>query len=132
MADGLTKTQLIGLVEGYFAAVDAQDLEATLSVFEPDCCLSVPTAGVRHCGRDTEIRGVFEALFARFESLWHGEFHHVVDSGAQTIASGFTVRNLARDGARDEKHNCNFFTVREGKFGAVFVYMMGQNTLTGR
>ena len=125
----MTKHEMTELVERYFASVDAQDLEGTLSVLAPDCCLAVPTAGVRHCGRDTEIRRMCEGLFDRFESLWHGDFRHVADVEEGTIASGFVVRNVDKNGARDEKHNCNFFTIRDGQLSAISVYMMGENTL---
>ena len=32
-------------------------------------------------GRDTAIRGMYERLFARYASVWHGDFDHVVDPG---------------------------------------------------
>ena len=126
----MTKDGMVALVERYFASVDAQDLDGTLAALAPDCVLSVPTAGVQHHGRDGEIRTMFAGLFDRFESLWHGEFRHIADVEEGTIASGFIVRNVARDGAQDEKHNCNFFTVQDGKLSAISVYMMGHNTLT--
>ena len=47
-----------------------------------------------------------------------------------TVASQFVVRNLAADGTRQEKHNCNFFWVKNGQISAVSVYMTGMNTLT--
>ena len=126
----MTNPELIALVERYFAAVDAKDVDATLAVLAPDCSITVETAGVRHCGRDTEIRGMFERLFGHFESFWHGDFNHVVDDEAGTVASQFLVRNLAADGTRQEKHNCNFFWVKNGQISAVSVYMTGVNTLT--
>jgi ketosteroid isomerase-like protein len=126
----MNKTEMIELVERYFAAVDAKDLEGTLSTCTPDCRITVETAGVTHSGRDDAIRTMFEGLFARFETLWHGDFGHVVDEEAGTIASQFTVRNLAPDGERQEKYNCNFFRVEDGRLAAISVYMMGPNTLT--
>ena len=126
----MTKSEMIDLVERYFAAVDAQDVEGTLATCAADCRITVETAGVEHQGRDTEIRAMFEGLFERFESVWHGDFHHVVDEQAGTIASQFLVRNLATDGARQEKHNCNFFRVEDGRLAAISVYMSGANTLT--
>lgn len=125
----MTKPEMIALVERYFAAVDAMDIEGTLATCSPDCCITVETAGVQHRGRDGEIRGMFEGLFERFDSVWHGDFHHVADVESGTIASQFLVRNEAADGTRHEKHNCNFFVIGDGRFTAVSVYMSGANTL---
>ena len=126
----MTKPEMIALVERYFAAVDAKDLEGTLAVCAPECCITVESAGVAHRGRDDAIRAMFEGLFERFETIWHGDFHHVADEETGTIASQFLVRNLAHDGARQEKHNSNFFRVENGQFAAISVYMSGVNTLT--
>jgi len=126
----MTKPELIALVERYFAAVDAKDIEGTLAACAADCCITVETAGVQHRGRDGEIREMFERLFERFDTIWHGDFHHVADEQTGTIASQFLVRNLAPDGARQEKHNCNFFWAENGEFSAISVYMSGTNTLT--
>ena len=125
-----TKAELIALVERYFAAVDAKDLEKTLATLTTDCSITVETAGVRHHGRDDEIRKMFEGLFERFDTTWHGDFRHVVDEEAGLIASQFTVRNRTPDGTRQEKYNCNFFRIERGQLSAISVYMMGPNTLT--
>lgn len=126
----MTKQEMIALVERYFAAVDAKDLDGTLDTCAADCCITVETAGVQHCGRDGEIREMFARLFERFETIWHGDFDHVADEQEGTIASQFLVRNLDNDGTRQEKQNCNFFRVEDGRFVAISVYMSGQNTLT--
>ena len=126
----MTKPEMIALVERYFAAVDAKDLQATLAVCASDCCITVETAGVEHRGRDGAIRTMFEGLFERFETIWHGDFVHVADETTETIASQFLVRNLAHDGARQEKSNSNLFRIENGKFSAISVYMSGVNTLT--
>ncbi len=125
-----TNPEMIALVERYFAAVDAKDLDGTLATCAPDCCITVETASVQHRGRDLEIRKMFERLFEHFDTIWHGNFHHVADEEAGTIASQFLVRNADYDGARQEKHNCNFFHVENDHFSAVSVYMSGENTLT--
>ena len=127
----MTKPQMIELAERYFACVDAKDVEGTLATLSADCIITVETAGVQHHGRDIEIRGMFEGLFERLEMLWHGDFRHIVDIEAGTIASQFVVRNLTTDGERHEKHNCNVFRLDDDRFGQVSVYMMGVNTLTG-
>ena len=125
----MTKPEMIALVERYFAAVDAKDLEGTLANYTSDCRITVESAGVQHQGRDTEIRHMLERMFEQFDTIWHGEFHHVADEEASTIASQFVYRNLALDGSRQEDHNCNFARVEGGRFSAISVYMT-QNTLT--
>jgi ketosteroid isomerase-like protein len=128
----MTRPQMIELAERYFTCVDAKDVEGTLATLSADCSITVETAGVQHHGRDIEIRGMFEGLFERLETLWHGDFRHIVDVESGTIASQFVVRNLTTDGERHEKHNCNVFRVDNDndRFGQVSVYMMGVNTLT--
>jgi ketosteroid isomerase-like protein len=125
----MTKPELRALVERYFAAVDAKDLEATLANYTADCCIRAETAGVQHTGRDTEIRDMLERMFKQCETIWHGEFHHVADSAAGTIASQFLYRSVALDGTRLEDRNCNIARVEDGRFSAISVYM-AQNTLT--
>ena len=125
----MTKPEMIALVERYFAAVDAKDLEGTLASYTPDCCIRVGTAGVEVCGRDGDIRDMIVELFGRFETMWHGEFHHVVDEEAGTIASQFLYRNVAPDGTRREDHNCNIARVENGRFTAISTYMT-LNTLS--
>lgn len=124
----MNKPEMIALVERYFAAVDTKDLEGTLACYTSDCSITVETAGIQVAGRDGDVREMIEQLFERFETMWHGEFHHVVDEEAGTIASQFLYKNLAPDGTRREDHNCNFARVVDGKFSAISTYMT-QNTL---
>ena len=125
----MTKPEMIALVERYFVAVDAKDVEGTLAHYTPDCCITVENAGIQHVGRDTAIRDMLERMFGQFESIWHGEFRHVADEEASTIASQFLYRNVALDGTRGEAHNCNIARVEDGRFSAISVYM-ATNTLT--
>ena len=122
-------TELIRRVERYFAAVDSKDLEATLAFFAPDSVFTIATFDQEHRGRDTQIRGVFERLFARYERVWHGNFEHVVQA-PHRIASRFDVQNWTHDGQTYRKHNANFFFLREDNlFDTVHVYMSGDNAL---
>jgi uncharacterized protein (TIGR02246 family) len=123
-----TKPEMIALVERYFAAVDAKDIEGTLACYTPDCQITVETAGVQVRGRDGEIREMIEQLFERMESMWHGEYHHVVDEEAAAIASQFVYRSRTADGASREDHNCNFATVEDDRFSTISTYMT-QNLL---
>ena len=79
-------------------------------------------------GRDTEIKDMFERLFARYASVWHGDFDHVVQA-PDRIASRFTVRNVDFQQQTFVKNNCNFFRVSGELFTEVFVYMSGDNSL---
>ena len=126
----MTEQELIDLAEGYFAAVDAQDIDRTLAFLTSDCVFTIETAQLRHDGRDDGIKRMFEGLFSRWETIWHGNFRHVADPQNGRIASQFDVRNVDADGRTNEKHNCNFFTVKDEKFHRISVYMSGENTLT--
>lgn len=119
---------LAGLVEDYFAAVDRMDLEATLAFFHVDSSVTIATFDTCFRGRDTGIRGMYERLFARYARVWHGDFDHVAQP-PERIASQFTVRNHSHQGSISTKHNCNFFTLREGRIQTMVVYMSGDNSL---
>jgi len=41
----------------------------------------------------------------------------------------FQVKNVLRDDQIVSKSNCNFFTLKDGIFSEVRVYMAGENTL---
>jgi ketosteroid isomerase-like protein len=126
----LSHSELIRMVETYFARVDAKNLAGVLALLTPDCVFRIETAGIEHAGRDSGVASMFERLFARYAAVWHGDFRHVADPAAQRIASQFRVTNTAFDGAKTYKSNCNFFTLADGKFARVSIYMMGENSLT--
>lgn len=124
----LDRAALCALVERYFDAVDRMDLPATLACFTADAQVTIATFDTVYKGRDDAVRGMYERLFARYASVWHGEFDHVVDGPAQ-IASRFTVRNQSADGAISVKHNCNFFRLQGAQIVEMGVYMSGDNSL---
>jgi ketosteroid isomerase-like protein len=129
VSDGAgSRIRLTGLVENYFSAVDRMDLDGTLACFDADAVVTIATFNVVYRGRDNAIRGMYERLFARYASVWHGDFDHVVD-GPSRIASTFTVRNRSHDGMATEKHNCNFFRLRGDVIVGMSVYMSGDNSL---
>lgn len=121
--------ELRALVERYFAAVDQMNLEATLACFVPDARFVIANHSLEYLGRDTGLRGMFERLNNRYASVWHGEFDHVIDAPAQRVASRFRVENITHAGEKLHKNNCNFFTLRDGLFAQVYVYMSGDNSL---
>lgn len=128
MGELMQHRRLTETVEHYFAAVDRMDLAATLAFFSPDAAVTIATFDVSYGGRDTEIRAMYERLFARYARVWHGGFEHVV-APPERIASQFTVRNRSHQGDTTEKHNCNFFTLRDGLIQTMAVYMSGDNSL---
>lgn len=119
---------LIARVEGYFGAVDRKDLGATLSFLAPDAVFTIATFDTVYRGRDTEIAGMFERLFARYTGIWHGGFDHVVQP-PDRIATRFRVENETAQQQKLLKNNCNFFRSRGGLFDEVLVYMSGDNAL---
>jgi len=122
------RVRLTSLIEHYFAAVDRMDLSGTLAFFGAYATVTIATFDLVYRGRDEAIRGMYERLFARYASVWHGDFDHVVDPPAR-IASQFTVRNLCPQGIVTVKHNCNFFEVHDGRIRTMAVYMSGDNSL---
>ena len=124
----LDRQGMCALVERYFDAVDRMDLAATLACFTEDAQVTIATFDTVYQGRDGAIRGMYERLFARYASVWHGDFDHVVDEPAR-IASRFTVRNRSADGVVTVKHNCNFFRLQGDRIVEMGVYMSGDNSL---
>lgn len=127
-ASSSNASHLIKLAEDYFAAVDRMDLPATLACFTPDARFTIATYNTLYSGRDTEIKGMYQRLFARYASVWHGDFDHVVQA-PDRIASRFRVENITFDRQKLVKNNCNFFRLRGELFEEVFVYMSGENSL---
>ena len=121
------RARLVRLAEAYFAAVDRMDLAATLACFTPDASFTIATYNTVYRGRDTEIRGMFERLNARYAKVWHGNFDHVAQ-GPDRIASRFRVENLGFDQKTLVKNNCNFFRLRGELFDELFVYISGDNS----
>ena len=83
----MTPPQMTALVEAYFDAVDRMHLADTLALFVPDAQFHIPTHGLHFRGRDGEIAGMYERLFARYAQVWHGDFVHVVQA-PQPVSGG--------------------------------------------
>ena len=116
------------LVLRYFSGVDNQDISLILETLAPDCVFSVETHGVRLQGHDA-ITAMFERLWSHHTSVLHDQFHFAEDNTTSIIAVRFQVTNQLHDGSTVHKSNCNFFTVKDGLFTEVRVYMAGENTL---
>lgn len=116
------------LVLRYFSGVDNQDISLILQTLVPDCIFSVETHGVRLQGHEA-ITAMFERLWSHHASVLHDQFHFAEDNTTSIIAVRFQVTNQLHDGSTVHKSNCNFFTVKDGLFTEVRVYMAGENTL---
>ena len=116
------------LVTTYFKGVDEENLDLILRTLHPDCVFSVETHNVCLTGH-TEITDMFLRLWSNHASVLHDQFHFVEGIAGREIAVRFQVTNKRLDGTSVHKSNSNFFTVREGKFDFVRVYMSGENTL---
>lgn len=116
------------LVLKYFRGVDDENIKMIFETMTEDCAFSVETHGVKLQGRD-EIHGIFDRLWANHEWVRHDQFHFVESN--HDIAVRFQVTNKTPDGGLVYKSNCNFFTIRDGLFSEIRVYMTGENTLIG-
>ncbi|MEY2618330.1 MAG: hypothetical protein RL522_1332 [Pseudomonadota bacterium] len=125
----MNRESLEAMVERYFAAVDGKNLTTALSFFTPDATFTIATYQTTFRGRDTEIAGMFERLFNRYDTIYHGHFDHVV-APPDRIASRFEVRNGRTGHPTIHKNNANFFKLKGACFDEVFVYMSGDNALT--
>lgn len=124
----LSRAELVDLVvDKYFANVDKKEHQAVLDCFAPDSVLRIATADVEHTGLDGLGRMFTD--FMSTPSIYHGDFTHIVDVEAQTIASQFVAINTYDDGSRVEMRNCNFFAVENGLFTKVTIYMSDENPL---
>ena len=116
------------MVLEYFRGVDDEDLDMIFETLTDDCIFTVETHGVRLEGHDA-IKGMFDRLWANHAWVKHDQFHFVGDGSGGDIAVRFQVTNQLYDGGLVYKSNCNFFTVKDGQFSEVRVYMTGENTL---
>ena len=116
------------MVLKYFRGVDDEDIDLIFETLSEDCLFNVETHGVSLKGHD-QISGMFERLWSHHAWVKHDQFHFVEDPSGKDIAVRFQVTNQLHDGRHVYKSNCNFFTLKDGKFTEVRVYMTGENTL---
>ena len=116
------------LVLEYFKGVDEENIDAILNTLAEDCVFSIETHGVKLFGHK-EIIGMFKRLWKNHASVEHKHFHFVKDTAASQVAVRFQVKNILLSGETVLKSNCNFFSLKDGVFSEVKVYMAGQNTL---
>lgn len=116
------------MVTDYFHFVDSENLTSILALMTENCSFNVETHGVNLQGLN-QISRMFERLWDDHEWVKHDQFEWVEGSLNQDIAVRFKVTNKLYDGTLVNKSNCNFFTLQNGLFSTVRVYMAGVNTL---
>ena len=124
----MEKTDYEELVLDYFKGVDEENIDAILITLTEDCVFSIETHGIKLVGHK-EIISMFKRLWKNHKSVEHKEFYFVKDPIGNQIAVRFQVKNVLRDDQIVSKSNCNFFTLKDGVFSEVRVYMAGENTL---
>ena len=116
------------LVLRYFKGVDKEDINAVLTTLTEDCVFSIETHKIKLVGHE-EITSMFKRLWKNHKSVEHREFYFVKDHISNQIAVRFQVKNVLHNDQIVLKSNCNFFTLKNGIFSEVRVYMAGENTL---
>ena len=116
------------LVLRYFRGVDKEDINAILTTLTEDCVFSIETHKIKLVGHE-EITSMFKRLWKNHKSVEHREFYFVKDHISNQIAVRFQVKNVLHNDQIVLKSNCNFFTLKNGIFSEVRVYMAGENTL---
>jgi nuclear transport factor 2 (NTF2) superfamily protein len=116
------------LVLRYFKGVDKEDINAILTTLTEDCVFSIETHKIKLVGHE-EITSMFKRLWKNHKSVEHREFYFVKDHIINRIAVRFQVKNVLHNDQIVLKSNCNFFTLKNGIFSEVRVYMAGENTL---
>ena len=116
------------LVLKYFKGVDEENISSVLDTLTEDCVFSIETHGIKLVGHD-EITSMFKRLWKNHASVEHKDFYFVKDTMKNQVAVRFQVINILHNDQIISKSNCNFFTLKDGIFSEVRVYMAGENTL---
>ena len=116
------------LVLKYFKGVDEGNISSVLDTLTEDCVFSIETHGIKLVGHD-EITSMFKRLWKNHASVEHKDFYFVKDAMKNQVAVRFQVINILHNDQIISKSNCNFFTLKDGIFSEVRVYMAGENTL---
>ncbi|MCH1413462.1 MAG: nuclear transport factor 2 family protein [Rhodobacteraceae bacterium] len=116
------------LVVKYFKGVDEENISSVLDTLTEDCVFSIETHGIKLVGHD-EITSMFKRLWKNHASVEHKDFYFVKDAMKNQVAVRFQVINILHNDQIISKSNCNFFTIKDGIFSEVRVYMAGENTL---
>ena len=124
----MEKTDYEELVLDYFKGVDEENIDAILETLTEDCVFSIETHGIKLVGHK-EIISMFKRFWKNHASVEHKDFYFVKDAMKNQVAVRFQVINILHNDQIISKSNCNFFTLKDGIFSEVRVYMAGENTL---
>ena len=124
----MKKTSSEKLVLKYFKGVDEENISSVLDTLTKDCVFSIETHGIKLDGHD-EITSMFKRLWKNHASVEHKDFYFVKNAMKNQVAVRFQVINILHNDQIISKSNCNFFTLKDGIFSEVRVYMAGENTL---
>lgn len=95
-------------VDGYFAALDALDVEATVALFAPGATLECVTDGRNPRGHD-ELRAFFHGVVDGSRGMVHPVVWIAVDGEAGSVATVQEYRDERDSGAVYEERTCNVF-----------------------
>ena len=123
----MTDTDLVDLAEAYFRALDDRDVEALVTLLNPDCALDIETHDIHHSDAEA-IRTLFATRWQGPMLARHHDFTHTPSAATGRIACQFTV-TYSGDDAPEPKSNANVFTARDGKITRIQVYMAGANSI---
>jgi ketosteroid isomerase-like protein len=127
----LERDQLERTPWAYFEAVDAKDLDRSLSFFAKDATFTIQSAGVIFSGLE-EIAGMFRGFFGDYKTICHNITNIVVDEDSAKAATEQTCPHIKLDGSPDTLTTCNFFTyAADGTFRRVIIWIDGANPLVG-
>jgi SnoaL-like domain len=127
----IARTDLERAPWAYFEAVDAKDLDRSLSFFAADATFTIQSAGVAFSGRE-EIASMFRGFFGDYKTICHNITNIVVDEAAAKSATEQTCPHIKLDGSLDTLTTCNFFTFApDGTFQRVIIWIDGANPLVG-
>ena len=127
----LTRNELAQLPYAYFAAVDAKDLDGSLSYFADDATFTVQSAHTTYAGK-AEIAGMFRGFFKDFERIVHNPRNVTVDEAAQRVASEQVCPHVASDGRAVTLTTVNLYDVGpDGRFTRVMLWIDGESPLVG-
>ena len=93
-----------------------------------DCSFYVETHGVKLQGLN-QVSTMLQRLWDKHAWVKYDQSQWVEGRLDQDIAVRFNVTNKLQDGTLVNKFNCNLFTLENGLFSTVRVYMVGLNTL---
>lgn len=100
-------------VRGYYAVLDAYDLEGIMGRLADGIVFELEPDGVRVAGRD-EVRAVYRDLLAGCRSMRHELLQVAVDAGARTVAAEVVFHSTRADGSSSSLRDVNWFELDAG------------------